>query len=100
MLGLNSRATKLAGFVASEEDNPPGSLSISFEHSVLILSAPGFTAVPILNDARKSNNTEILCRSAENASIEFPDLIAPDCDAFIMSDNDRSQISFTMQLLC
>ena len=32
MLGFNGGASELAGFIASEEDDPPCSLSISFEH--------------------------------------------------------------------
>src|SRR6266481_4698694 len=38
VLGFNRRASELAGLVASEEYNPPCSFSISFEHSLLILS--------------------------------------------------------------
>src|SRR5438477_8621001 len=38
MLSFDGRTSKLASFVASEEDDPPCSLSISFEHSRLILS--------------------------------------------------------------
>src|SRR5262245_21337979 len=39
VLGLDRRATELASFVAGEEDNPPCSLSVSFEHKFLILSS-------------------------------------------------------------
>src|SRR5205807_5371442 len=38
VLGLDRGAAKLAGFVASEEYDPPGSFSVSFEHSLMILS--------------------------------------------------------------
>src|SRR5438093_1596352 len=38
VLSLNGGAAKLAGFVASKEYDPPGSFSVSFEHSLMILS--------------------------------------------------------------
>src|SRR6516164_1002716 len=46
VLGFNRRATELARFVASEEYDPPCSLSVSFEHNLLILSV----ATPIRAD--------------------------------------------------
>src|SRR5262245_34597153 len=59
VLGFDRRATKLASLVASEENDPSGSLCISFKHKFLILSNAGNTAVTILIDAHKSNNIEI-----------------------------------------
>ena len=38
MFCLDGRASELTSFVASEENNPPCSFSVSFEHSILILS--------------------------------------------------------------
>ena len=58
VLGLDRRATELAGFVASEEDDPPGSLCVSFEHKFLILSMPGIAADLILNEPPKSNKRQ------------------------------------------
>ena len=57
-----------------------------------------FAAVLILNEARKSHNLEILCLSSEKSRIEFPNLVALDSDSLIMSDDDRSQTAFGMQL--
>src|SRR5215831_13688243 len=59
MLSFDGRATELAGLVPGEEDNPPSSLSVSFEHIFLVSQMPETTAHPILNDAPKSNNLEI-----------------------------------------
>ena len=44
MLGFDCRAAKLTGFVASEEDDPAGSLSVSFEH-ILILTNAGLRLI-------------------------------------------------------
>ena len=38
MLGFDGRASELASFIAGEEYNPSCSLSVSFEHSLLIIS--------------------------------------------------------------
>src|SRR6266511_1520772 len=81
MLGFNSRTAELTGFVASEEDHPPCSFSVSFEHNLCsqmpcVRANPYLgTAIPqskpatvstqllrlflILNEARDSNNNFI-----------------------------------------
>src|SRR5437867_2055611 len=119
VLGFDGRAPELAGFVAGEEYNPSCSLSISFEHSLLILSwsrhprrlhlvtvvpqrtltqpARRFRGCFILNDARKSHNLEILCLSLQYPSVELPDLITVGGDPLIMGHDDRSKPSLPMQ---
>src|SRR5437764_13218617 len=57
-----------------------------------------FAAVLILNEAHKSHNLEILCLSVEKSRVELPNLVTLDCDSLIMSDNDRGQATFGMQL--
>src|SRR5438105_13516114 len=44
VLGLDCGTTELAGFVTSEENDPAGSFSVSFEHKFLILSVPDYAA--------------------------------------------------------
>src|SRR6266571_155990 len=47
MLGLDGRTAKLTGFVSSEEDHPPCSFSVSFEHIFMILSSAACPCGPL-----------------------------------------------------
>src|SRR5262245_6867921 len=94
VLGFDGRTAKLAGFVTSEEDNPPGSLSISFEHKFLILSKCRVLRLNlILIEPPKSNKRRIrltVCFS-ENTGIQFPNFITLTSNALIVRHDEGSE---------